>query len=534
MIAARRVWKHIFHSIRRSLQVRTVFFAVLLGLVVAILFSVVSVSSVRATMIDQAIDQSQKDFTDLSIQAQNSLNSADTMGGSQTQRLVVDLATQLQSQAAPNLVGVYMWPQDYSTSNLVPVSTDLNSVDVVTPEMRGKVASAIVGSLFYQPVDVASALGSAEGVKVPGAVLGTVLRFPSDDELEFFSVYSFTNEQSSLEKIQWMLFLTSIILSLSMGFFAWLLLRTVVKPVQKVAAAAKSLAGGDLEARVDVNRRDEIGSLQKSFNTMAGTVDSQIAQLEEASVAQQRFVSDVSHELRTPVTTMRMATDLLVSRKEDFAPSTKRTVELLAGQVSRFEKMLADLLDVSRYDAKHADFTLVNDDLREPIRSAREVVSQIALSRGTKIQLHLPDHIVLTTFDRSRIVGVVRNLLSNAIDFSAGKPIDVTLYESDDAAAIVVRDHGTGISAEKLPHIFDRFWRGDPSRSRETGGSGLGLSIVEQNVDLHRGAIDVHSQPGQGTCFIVTLPRRCEPEGTVSRFVTFVNENSLEVTHDEK
>lgn len=497
--------KRLHTSIHRSLRIRMVVSSILLGLAVAVVFSVVSMLSVRTTMTDQAASRAQKDFAETVTTAQKSLESADITSESQTQRLVVDLASQLQSQGASNLVSVSMRPQNPLSSSIVPVSTDSSSLGTISETMENRMATSPIGTVFYQPTQI-PAVFTLSDRGAPGAVLATVLRFPGGDEVGLFSLYSFADSQRSLEGIQRMLFITCVILSLSMGLLGWILLRSVIRPVQKVAGAAESLAAGDLDARVSVNRSDEIGVLQRSFNAMADTVDSQIAQLEAAGRAQQRFVSDVSHELRTPVTTIRMASDLLAERKETFDPTTKRTVELLSGQTTRFEEMLAELLEISRYDARHATFVPQTADLRDPLLLACETVAEIARSKEVLVRTHLPDVPVIACFDHGRVTGIVRNLLSNAIDFSDGTPIDLTLIDGTSSASIIVRDRGTGIEAEQLDHIFDRFWRADPSRSRLTGGTGLGLSIVRQNVELHHGAIDVRSLPHEGTCFIVTLP----------------------------
>lgn len=222
---------------------------------------------------------------------------------------------------------------------------------------------------------------------------------------------------------------------------------------------------------------------------------------------QRRFVSDVSHELRTPVTTMRMASDLLDSRKDDYDPMTRRTVELLGGQINRFQDMLADLLEISRYDAGYAAVDLVETDVREPINEAVEQVNELAAARRVPIHTYLPNIQVLARIDARRIIRIVRNLLANAIDFAEDDPIEVQLAANRRAVVISVRDHGVGMSPDQVPHVFDRFWRGDPSRARTTGGTGLGLSIAMTDARLHQGTIRVRSELDEGTWFLVILPR---------------------------
>ena len=153
------------------------------------------------------------------------------------------------------------------------------------------------------------------GSGTPAAVLGTVLDFGVAGNLEFFAIYSYTFQQQSLTQIQLSLVVICALLSIVVGVVIWLVIRGIVRPIERVAAASETLASGNLDMRVTVNRKDELGVLQQSFNTMADALNQKIDELEEASVFQKRFVSDVSHELRTPVTTMRMASDLLEMKK---------------------------------------------------------------------------------------------------------------------------------------------------------------------------------------------------------------------------
>jgi two-component system sensor histidine kinase MtrB len=527
-----------FHRFRKkvhdvffaSLQGRMVLLAIILTLVLAVVFSVVSMASVRSSISDSAAAQSRKDFNELVNQAQKFLDSADTTDRSESQSLLIDLATQLQDQGSPSVSGISLLPQNSKNSSVTPVSTDPNTAGLISSSIRSKVSSSDIGDIFYQAADLAQK--SSRSQPEPGAVFGTLLQFPGREEFELFTIYSYRDQQDILLSIERMLSTICICLSLAVGFLVWLVLLSVVKPVSMVASAAKKLSEGDLEARVKTTRSDEIGVLQSSFNTMAETMDSQIEQLEQAGVSQRQFVSDVSHELRTPVTTIRMASDLLLSRKEEFDPSTARTVELLAGQTNRFESMLTDLLEISRYDAGHPSFTPVEEDLRDVVHSSRDMLAGIAKTRGVDIRTTLPQYPVVATYDNSRMVCIVKNLLSNALDFSEGNPIEVMLAETQTSASIAVCDRGTGMTEEQLGHIYDRFWRADASRSRTTGGTGLGLAIVLQDVKLHHGCIEVHSHLGEGSSFIVTVPKdpaeSTEDTPPVSALV-FLDSTSLDV-----
>ena len=500
-------WRRLLRSgraeVRRSLQARTVALVVLVALVVAVVFSLVSMLSVRSSMLDQVTNQAHSDFSDMVSQAQTSLDSADVSDSVQYQQLVNDIASSLQNEGSSNLIGVYLWSRDMSNRLIVPVSTDPTYESDVSDDIRVAVSSDTAGRVFYQPVSIA---GSSGG-RVPGAVLGTSLGFGATDGLALFALFSYETQQTSLLQIQLNLLVICLALSVLMGLLVWFTLRGIVRPVSEVAAAAETFASGDLEARVPEDRNDEIGSLQHSFNSMADALNQKIDELEEAGAMQRRFVSDVSHELRTPVTTMRMASDLLDSRKDDYDPMTRRTVELLGGQINRFQDMLADLLEISRYDAGYAAVDLVETDVREPINEAVEQVNELAAARRVPIHTYLPNIQVLARIDARRIIRIVRNLLANAIDFAEDDPIEVQLAANRRAVVISVRDHGVGMSPDQVPHVFDRFWRGDPSRARTTGGTGLGLSIAMTDARLHQGTIRVRSELDEGTWFLVILPR---------------------------
>lgn len=490
-------------KVHSSLQARTVALVVLVALIVAIVFSLVSMVSVRSSLLEQVSEQSRSDFSTQVAQAQSSLDSADVSANVQYQQLINDLASSIQNDGSANLTGVYMWSRNTSSNEIIPVSTDPTYTTLISDDIRSAVASHRSDHVLYQPVQLAS----EQGKTVPGAVLGTMLQFGAVGDLEFFSLYSYENQQQSLTQIQISLLLVCVMLSVMMGVLVWLVIRSIVNPVGRVATAAETLAAGDLNTRVVIDRNDEIGTLQRSFNEMAKSLNQKIDELEQAGASQRRFVSDVSHELRTPVTTMRMATDLLEARRDDFDSTTKRTVELLSGQVNRFQDMLADLLEISRYDAGYAGLDISESDIRESIAAAVDQVLEIAQAKGVQIRMNVGNVQVLARFDARRIIRIIRNLLVNAIDFSEGRPIDVQLAANRKAMVISIRDYGVGMSHDQIVHAFDRFWRGDPSRSRTTGGSGLGLSIATTDVQLHHGAIQVRSQLGEGTWFLVEIPR---------------------------
>jgi len=256
-----------------------------------------------------------------------------------------------------------------------------------------------------------------------------------------------------------------------------------------------------------IKSNDEIASLGTSFNDMASSLQTQILRLENLSLVQQRFVSDVSHELRTPLTTLRMASDVVHSARNNFDPSVARSAELLAAQIDRFDRLLEDLLEVSRFDAEVAVLESVKFDISELIERCIADLSLVAKERGAEIDFSSTGYAVMIEADSRRVERILRNLINNAIEYSDSKPVQVKIVESQGTIAVGVRDHGIGLEAEAAFRVFDRFWRADPSRARVRGGTGLGLSIALEDARLHNGELEAWGRPGKGAHFVLTLPK---------------------------
>jgi two-component system sensor histidine kinase MtrB len=240
---------------------------------------------------------------------------------------------------------------------------------------------------------------------------------------------------------------------------------------------------------------------------MAESLQDQIRRMEELSAMQRRFVSDVSHELRTPLTTIRMASEIIHESRDQMDEDTSRSAELLLGQIDRFESLLADLLEISRFDAGAAVLDAERRDLRDLVMSVVEQAAPLAETKEVQVSVRLPDADAAADFDPRRIERILRNLVVNAIEHAEERPVEVTVAQDDRAVAVVVRDYGVGMTKQEVEHVFDRFWRADPARARTTGGSGLGLAIALEDAHLHAGRLDAWGRPGQGASFRLTLPR---------------------------
>ena len=287
---------------------------------------------------------------------------------------------------------------------------------------------------------------------------------------------------------------------------AWLVVRQIVTPVRMAAGISERLAAGRLQERMKVTGEDDIARLGESFNKMAHSLQRKIQQLEELSRLQRRFVSDVSHELRTPLTTVRMAADVIHAGKDDFDPVTARSAELLADQLDRFESLLADLLEISRFDAGAAALEAAPTDMRDVVRRVVDGCAPLADHRGSRLVVHGDAQPVVAEADGRRVERILRNLVGNALEHGEGRDIDIRIGRGGGAVAVAVRDHGVGLSAREAARVFNRFWRADPARARTTGGTGLGLSIALEDARLHGGWLQAWGEPGGGAQFRLTLP----------------------------
>ena len=322
-----------------------------------------------------------------------------------------------------------------------------------------------------------------------------------------FHLFPLTAEQDTLALVRRTAAAAGVLLVLLLVLIAGLVTRQVVHPVQLAARTAERLADGQLEERMRVRGEDEIARLAMSFNSMAGALQRQIRQLEDLSRLQQRFVSDVSHELRTPLTTVRMAADVLHEARQDFPPAAARSAELLQAQLGRFEELLAELLEISRYDAGAASLDAEPLDLLVLVDRVAQAFGALADRRGSALLVHAAGPVV-AEIDHVRVERILRNLVVNAIEHGEGQPVEVTVTGGRSCVAVLVRDHGVGLRPGEAALVFTRFWRGDPSRARTTGGTGLGLAIAFEDARLHGGRLQAWGAPGQGAAFLLTLPLR--------------------------
>ena len=365
-----------------------------------------------------------------------------------------------------------------------------------------------------------TSIGTTDGSRVverePGIAVGAQVVLPADGSTyTIYFLFPLQEQQDTMGLVTRALLTAGALLLVLVAGVTWLVTRQVVTPVRMARRVAERLAAGRLQERLRVTGEDDLARLATSFNQMASNLQRQIRQLEELSMFQRRFVSDVSHELRTPLTTVRMAGDVLHDARADFDPAAARAAELLQMELDRFETLLVDLLEISRFDAGAA--VLETDDVNLVDVAHRVVSTTRALAEQRRVHLVVkaPEHPCLAEADVRRVERIVRNLVTNAIDHAHvdGRPtgtaeVVIEVGSDDQAAAIAVRDHGVGLAPGESALVFNRFWRADPARARTSGGTGLGLSISMEDTHLHGGWLQAWGRPGEGSQFRLTLPRR--------------------------
>jgi two-component system sensor histidine kinase MtrB len=492
----------------RSLQARAVAFTIILsGTALVVLGGFLSYTignGLYQTRTQQILAES----TRVINETQNTLSSSAVVDEVDVQTLMNALVPKLELTTTNQTrrVAILRSPVTGESLPLLqsPVSADLD-VSVISASLRTKV-QASNARVSYQSVQL------QDGLNVnPGLVVGAQLVVPLAGNYEVYLVYDLQNEQQTLNFMQRTLVIGGLILIVIIGMVAFFVTDLLVKPVQLAAEISQEVAdGGELDKRMPERGTDVVAVLGKSFNRMTQKLQRQIAKLESVSQTQQRFVSDVSHELRTPMTTILMASENITANAHNLDADSKKAANLLKQQVVRFDSMLKDLLEISRYDAGQIRAKFVLQDLNDIVRAAIGAVSPLSTSKETKIRFKASPKDALAEFDHNRIDRVLGNLLTNAIEHGEGKPIDVEVAVSASAVAVTVRDRGIGMTEENLQHVFDRFWRADPSRQRTTGGTGLGLAISLEDTNIHNGWLQVWSRPNEGALFRLTLPKKAE------------------------
>jgi two-component system sensor histidine kinase MtrB len=498
-------------SWRRSLQFRTIVVTLALSLFALLISSFYMAITIGNDLFQSRVSQVQQDSARAIESAQNILDSSSDAGRGSTQELMGAAREEITRASSSTMIAGYRAPGQEPSPTGPQDFENVRLNAVVSDELRRLVQNN-PDEQWWQSVS----LQTADGNRVPGIVVGSQITLPEGSRWEIYIGFDLSDTEQTLLFVQRTLLIGGLTLLLLVGAVAWVIVRLVANPVRVAAETSERLASGDLEVRIPVKGEDELATLARSFNRMADSLQSQIRELADLSQVQQRFVSDVSHELRTPLTTIRLAGDVLYDQRSEFPPATARTAELLHTQTQRFEALLADLLEISRYDAGSVQLEIEPHSLVHLAEDSIEGMASLAEQKGSDVRLVAPGGYSDVEIDPRRIRRVVRNLLGNAIEHGEGKPIVVAVDSNEQAVALSVRDYGHGMTEEDAQRVFDRFWRADPSRKRTIGGTGLGLAIALEDAQLHGGSLEVWSRVGAGSCFRLTLPRVLGQEVAVS------------------
>ncbi|WP_427154783.1 MtrAB system histidine kinase MtrB [Streptomyces sp. TRM70308] len=501
---------------RRNIQLRVVTATLLLSVGVVLVLGVVVIGQVRNGLLDAKLQAAQSQAAGGFAVARDEADNAASGGDSESGRSVLGAGawlTQLVQQLASGGQGVYSVVALSSHDASPPSGADATA-NTRGPRAFGDVQpEASISLELRQTLDASpethrqyGEIVRTDGSEQPALIIGKRLNDADGNPYQLYYLFPFTQEEKSLDLVKGTLATAGIFLVVLLGAIAWVVVRQVVTPVRMAAGISERLAAGRLQERMKVSGEDDIARLGESFNKMAQSLQLKIQQLEELSRMQRRFVSDVSHELRTPLTTVRMAADVIHEAREDFDPVTGRSAELLLSQLDRFESLLAELLEISRFDAGAAALEAAPTDLREVVHRVVEGAEPLADAKGSRLLVRGAGREVVAEVDTRRVERVLRNLVVNAVEHGEGRDVVIRLAEADGAVAVAVRDYGVGLKPGEAQRVFNRFWRADPARARTTGGTGLGLSIAIEDARLHGGWLQAWGEPGGGSQFRLTLP----------------------------
>ena len=511
-VASSRPWtflrsSQIVHRIRHSLSAKLAVAITLAALVLLLVFGIIVASQLRSSMFETRKDAILADASLRFSSAQSVFSSSTATSPDQVQESARGALASLKASAAgAGATNVALLRSEGSTPSLrINQIEDEQMRGLITPQMREAVAQ---GGAQWQSVGIRA----SDSDKVsPGILVGTQVQLPRAGTHELYILYSLSADQRQVDVVLRVLVLSAlpIIVTLPIGVFA--LLHRLLLPVRLTVSAATKAAEGDLDVRVEVHGADEMAALGRAFNAMTSSLQDTISRYDELAKLQQRFVSDVSHELRTPLTTIRMAEDIVWDNREDLPAHARRSAELLHDQTERMEQMLADLLEISRYDAASALLDAEERDLRPIVTRVVEACAELAQRQGVPVEVVAPAR-AAAEIDERRIERVIRNLVVNAIEHADGTRVTITVATSATDVACRVRDRGVGMTQEVADHVFDRFYRADTARARTTGGTGLGLAIATEDVAIHGGRLQAYGEPGKGASFLMTLPKHAGDE----------------------
>ncbi|MBF0706561.1 HAMP domain-containing histidine kinase (plasmid) [Alkalihalobacillus hwajinpoensis] len=303
----------------------------------------------------------------------------------------------------------------------------------------------------------------------------------------------------SISKVRNFLILSGFgALFLALGF-TFMISRKMSAPLLKMEKATRQLTRGNLDVRLEVSSRDEIGSLSQAINDLA-------QELNRYRTNRREFFADISHELRTPISYLQGYAQVLREGYYQNNDEKQQYLKIIQDESNRLTQLINDVFELSKMEEARIDLNFDYVNISEIAEQALSKVQREAQIKGLNTSLRVTNHLPLIKADSVRMEQIFINLLSNAIRYSNEGLIKVEIVFNHKYLKVDIADNGIGIPKEELPYIFERFHRVEKSRSRDFGGTGLGLAIVKQLVELQNGSITVDSQIGNGTRFTLSFP----------------------------
>lgn len=371
-------------------------------------------------------------------------------------------------------------------SACVPFDIDYDSL-IGAEERQHLLAGKYVQKIGYEP-------------RFDRQIISVVLPLVDQNRLEGIIYIYFPlakiSELASQEVL--LLFASAIVFLLIMSFFVYKGIRHIMRPLNELQIAVEQMSHGHYETRVPVNSSDEIGKLSSTFNEMAEAI-------QREDEAQKTFLATVSHELRTPISYVKGYSEAI---QNGFIAEAQKdeTIQLIVREANRMERLTNELLLLARMENEQDKIALYPIPLAETLREVQQILMHQAKKKGITLQLQTDDSLIVSA-DEVKLKQVFINIIENAINYSYEQSkIEMTAVENEGAAQITIKDYGIGIPPEDLSHVTERFYRVNKARSRADGGSGLGLSIVEQLLKQLNGKIYIESKVEKGTTVIITMP----------------------------
>lgn len=409
----------------------------------------------------------------------------------QNLRLGDDFETNLNEAARTSGYRLAIYDEDGLLFAEVPYIEQMEAAGELEPELRSRIARE--GGIILED--------RAENPR-----LQTYTALEGEYNPARFLKVSIEKDQiyAPIKTIRWIIY-TGMFISMALVILVSILFsRYIFRPILQLESAARDIAGGNVNRTLNLDRKDEFGTLAESLNRMAERLRADGQEMKRLYEKQSQFFADITHELRNPLHTIAGSIEML--QMENLSQDQKKQyLQTAARQTNRISRLFKDLVTLQRYDSDSYFIEKQYFDLSVVIRQVMELYQTEAKEKG--ISLEFGADACVVTADPDKIEQVLENLVSNAIKYTNQGRIEIAVTERDDSVTIEVKDTGIGISGEHLNRLFDRFYRTDKARSRDKGGTGLGLAVVKSILNAHGSDIQVESEPGEGSRFWFVLPK---------------------------